>query len=707
MKSFPVSKLLLATLLLAGCKSSSFQKELKSMSQSEQDPYLWLEEVEGTKALDFAKAENDVTIKHFKSNPDFKNIEADYRKIFFAKDRVPAVTLTNGELYNFWQDEKNLRGVWRKTSVASYQTANPKWDVILDLDAVSKAENENWVWKGASFRRPGYDRVLLHLSRGGKDAVVVREFDLKTKSFVKDGFFIPESKTNASWKDQDTLFVGTDWGPGSMTTSGYPRIVKTWKRGTPLTSAETLAEANTTDMSAYAYTLYDEGKPFYFHQIRKGFYSTKLWYHDKSGKAVLVPKPDDAESWSLFKGNLLIELRSDYKDMKAGTLLAIPLGNLDLGEKAISQAQVVFAPTDKRFIEGGCNIKNHMIMVVSNNVLTQMEKVTFTPPNTWKSEPIALGSNGMASCYDGDDDSDIYLATYTDFLTPTSYYMANASDPKNKFTLLKQAAKRFDSSSLTTSRFEATSKDGTKIPYFVVHKKNLKLDGSHPTLQYGYGGFQQSMTPSYLGAFGKVWAEKGGVYVLTNLRGGGEFGPKWHQAVLKENRYKVYEDNVAISEDLIARGFTSPEHLAISGGSNGGLLVGATVTLRPDLYKAAVIGVPLLDMLRYHKLLAGASWMDEYGNPDDPEMRKAILKYSPYQKLSPTAKYPEVFVMTSTKDDRVHPGHARKFVARMKEQKHPVYYYENTEGGHAGNANIEQSILWESLKTTYLWEKLK
>ncbi|WP_413559764.1 prolyl oligopeptidase family serine peptidase [Bdellovibrio sp. HCB209] len=707
MKSFSTSKLLLAALLLAGCKSSNLPKELKSMSHQEQDPYLWLEEVEGAKALDFAKSENEVTLKHFKSNPLFKGIEADYREIYFAKDRVPGVSLHKGILYNFWQDEKNARGLWRTTTIESYKSDNPKWDVILDLDALAKAENENWVWKGASFRKPHYDRVLLHLSRGGKDAVVVREFDLKTKSFIKDGFILPEAKTNASWKDENTLFVGTDWGPGSMTDSGYARIVKTWKRGTPLSAAEIIAEANTTDMSTYAYASYDGDKPYYFHQIRKGFYSSKLWYDEKPGKSHLVAKPEDAESWGVFKGHLIISLRTDFKSFKAGSLVAMPIGSIEKGENALSELQLIFAPTEKRFIQGGCNTKNHMIMVVSDNVLTRMEKVTFTPPNTWKIEPISLGHNGMASCFDSEDESDTYLATYTDFLTPTSFYIASAADPKNEFKLLKQAPKRFDSSSLTTSRFEATSKDGTKIPYFVVHKKDIRLDGSNPTLQYGYGGFQASMTPSYLSALGKVWAEKGGVYVLTNLRGGGEFGPKWHQSVLKENRYKVYEDNIAISEDLIARGFTSPQHLAISGGSNGGLLVGATITMRPDLYKAAIIGVPLLDMLRYHKLLAGASWMDEYGNPDDPKMREAILKYSPYQKLSPTAKYPEVFVMTSTKDDRVHPGHARKFVARMKEQKHPVYYYENTEGGHAGNANLEQSILWESLKTTYLWEKLK
>ncbi|WP_413583376.1 prolyl oligopeptidase family serine peptidase [Bdellovibrio sp. HCB288] len=700
-------KFLIAAVLVSGCTSSSLQKEQELMSMQSQDPYIWLEEVEGQKALDFAKSENEVTLKHFKNDPAFKGIESDYRKIFFAKDRTPAVSLTNGDLYNFWQDEKNSRGLWRKTSIESYKTANPKWEVILDLDQLAKSENENWVWKGASFRKPGYDRVLLHLSRGGKDAVVVREFDLKTKSFIKDGFQIPEAKTNAFWKDENTLFVGTDWGPGSLTDSGYARIVKTWKRGTPLSSAETLVEASKTDMSAYAYTQYDEGKPHHFYQVRKGFFSTKNWYLDPSGKSIQIPKPEDAETWGLFKGNLFIELRSDFRNFKSGTLLALPLDQISKGDSALDSLQVVFAPTDKRFIETACYTKNHLITVVSDNILTKMEKVTFTAPNTWKTESLALGENGMASCYDSDEESDLYLASYTDFLTPTSTFFGDASDTENRFTLLKESPRRFDSSTLTTSRYEATSADGTKIPYFVVHKKNMKMDGKNPTLQYGYGGFQHSMTPSYMSALGKVWSEKGGVYVLTNLRGGGEFGPNWHKAVLKENRYKVYEDNIAVSEDLIKRGITSPDHLAISGGSNGGLLVGATITLRPDLYKAAIIAVPLLDMLRYHKLLAGASWMDEYGNPDDPKMREAILKYSPYQKLSPNAKYPETLVLTSTKDDRVHPGHARKFVARMKEQKHPVYYYENIEGGHAGNANIEQSILWESLKTTYLWEKLK
>lgn len=671
------------------------------------DPYIWLEEVEGPKALEFAKAENKRTLEHFQSSSTFKDIEQGVRKILLAKDRIPGVSLKKGELYNFWQDEKHVRGLWRKTSLSSYKTAEPKWDVILDIDALAKKENENWVWKGASTLGPKHDRALVYLSRGGKDASVVREFDMNTRQFVKDGFSLPEAKTNMSWKDENTVFVGTDFGPGSLTDSGYPRIVKLWKRGTPLSEAITVQEAAVTDMSAYSYIMDENNKRHVFHSIRKGFYSSANWYEDKDGHKIRLPMPEDSEFWGVFDDKLFFELKSDLGSFKSGSIVFMPLTEASKGEAAQKSLKAIFVPTEKRFIQGLNPTKNHILLHVTDNILSRIEKVTFTSADSWITEPVKLGENGMAYVTSTEDESDTYLAQYVDFLTPTSTYVGNASDKKNHLELLKKSPERFNSEGLKTQRFEASSADGTKIPYFVVSRSDLKMDGKNPTLLYGYGGFQAPMQPSYLNYIGKVWVEKGGVYVLSNLRGGGEFGPAWHQSVLKENRYKVYQDNIAIAEDLIRRGFTSPQHLGISGRSNGGLLTGATFTTRPDLFNAVIVGVPLLDMLRYHKLLAGASWMDEYGNPEDPKMREAILKYSPYQRLQKDARYPEVLIMTSTKDDRVHPGHARKMVARMKEQGHPVYYYENMEGGHAGSANIEQAILWNTLEYSYLWEKLK
>lgn len=697
--------LILSSLLSLSCKSTTQTPKVQSMNLN--DPYLWLEEIESAEALDFARAENKRTLEHFQNKSTYREIEREIRKILLAKDRIPNVSLKKGELYNFWQDEKHVRGLWRKTSLSSYKMAEPKWNVILDIDALAKKENENWVWKGARTLGPKHDRALVYLSRGGKDATVVREFDMSSRQFVKDGFILPEAKSFLTWKDEDTVLVGTDFGPGSLTDSGYPRIVKVWKRGTLLSEATTVLEATTKDMSAYSYIMDQNAKRYVFHGIRKGFYSSANWYEDKEGRKTRLPMPEDSEFWGVFDDKLFFELKSDLGSFKSGSIVFMPLAEIHKGEEAQKSLKALFVPTDKRFIQGLNPTKNHILLHVTDNILSRIEKVTFTSKDTWVIEPVKLGDNGMAYVTSTEEESDNYLAQYVDFLTPSSTYVGNASDKENHLQVLKSSPARFKSEGLKTQRFEAISADGTKIPYFVVSKADLEMNGKNPTLLYGYGGFQSPMQPSYLNFIGKVWVEKGGVYVMSNLRGGGEFGPNWHQSVLKENRYKVFQDNIAIAEDLIRRGFTSPQNLGISGRSNGGLLTGATFTTRPDLFNAVIVGVPLLDMLRYHKLLAGASWMDEYGNPEDPKMREAILKYSPYQRLQKDAKYPEVFIMTSTKDDRVHPGHARKMVARMKEQGHPVYYYENMEGGHAGSANIEQAILWNTLEYAYLWEKLK
>lgn len=670
------------------------------------DPYLWLEEVESEKALQFAKSENATTLDHYKSLPLFNQLEGELRTIITAQDRLPAVSIEGTSLYNFWQDTKHVRGIWRRVPVEGFKEADPKWDVLLDLDALAKNENENWVWKGASMLPPDNERAFVYLSRGGKDATVVREYDLVKKQFVKDGFSLPEAKNRLSWIDKDTVYVGTDFGPGSMTTSGYTRFTKRWKRGTPLKEASLILAAEETDMSSYSYVMFTGDGRYRFHSIRKSFYESKDWYEDSFGNLTEIPMPLDSEFQGIFKEQLIYQLKSDFNGYKTGAVVSIALSDIPDSEKAHKNMKLIFTPTDKKFVQWVSSTKSYLILHVIDNILSRIEKTQLNDKNQWVTTSVPLGDVGMASVTSSDDSTDLYLAQYVDFLTPTSLYIGDATDPKNGFLLLKQAPARFDSSDMKVQRFAAKSKDGTMIPYFVISKKDLALDGKNPTLLYGYGGFQSSMQPNYLSIPGKAWVSKGGVYVMSNLRGGGEFGPAWHQAVLKENRYKVYEDNIAIAEDLIARKITSPKHLGISGRSNGGLLTGATMTLRPDLFNAVIIGVPLLDMVRYHKLLAGASWMAEYGNPEDPQMLQAILKYSPYQKLSKDVKYPVPLIMTSTKDDRVHPGHARKMVARMKEQGHAVYYYENLEGGHAGSSNLEQSILWNTLEYTYLWEKL-
>lgn len=670
------------------------------------DPYLHLEEVEGEKALTFAKTETERSVAHFKKSPYFNGLEKDFRSLLLATDRIPMVNLKNGELYNFWQDEKSVRGQWRKTSVESYQQEKPKWDVILDIDALAKKENENWVWKGASTLYPNHELALVYLSRGGKDAVVVREFNMRTRKFVKDGFSLPEAKGSLRWKDRDHVFVATDFGPGTMTDSGYPRQTKLWKRGTPLSAAKLILEGQATDMSVGSYAGMDGEKRHIVHTVRLGFYSSKKWYENESGQIYPIELPEDSELAGFFQDKIFVELRQDLEKFKAGSVVFMPVSEISKGIESRKSLKLLFSPSDKKYFQWMDTTKNYIVLNVIDDILSKMEKVTFTDDHNFKVEPVKLGHEGMANLVSTEEESDLFLAQYVDFLTPTSIYIGDASKQDNSLKLEKQSPTRFKSEDMKVERFEVKSDDGTLIPYFVIAKKDIALDGKNPTLLYGYGGFQAPMQPRYLAIEGKSWLERGGVYVMANLRGGGEFGPKWHQSVLKENRYKVYEDFVAISEDLIRRGFTSKDHLGISGRSNGGLLTGATFTARPDLFKAAIVGVPLLDMLRYHKLLAGASWMDEYGDPDDAKMREAILRYSPYQRVSANEKYPEVFIMTSTKDDRVHPGHARKMVARMKEQGHEVFYYENTEGGHGGSANIEQSILWNTLEYTYLWEKL-
>lgn len=694
---------ILLSLSLMACQS----KNMSTSSQNlEQDQYLWLEEVEGPKALEFAKAENEKTLAHFRKNPKFKSIEEEVRKIVLAKDRQPALSLVNGELYNFWQDEKHVRGLWRKTTIEKFKSGKPEWDIILDIDKLAKDENENWVWAGGSHLPKTYDRVLIYLSRGGKDAAVIREFDLRTRTFVKDGFNVPESKGRAAWIDKDSVYLTTDFGPGSMTTSGYPRILKRWKRGTPISAATEVLRAEETDMRAYGMVDWDGDKPYHFIGKTISFYEWQINYLDSSGTVIPSPFPRSARMQTLFKGFTFFELKEDLGKFKSGSIVALPLESWKEGTKALEKVQLVFAPTDKRFAEWISHTKNHLMISVIDNIISKVLKLEVDSAGAWHMSEVIVGKSGMTGVSSMDEETDKYLISYVDFLTPASIYLAEASDKKNHMHLLTESKRRFESKDMAVERFEVKSADGTMIPYFMVAKKNLKKDGKNPTLLYGYGGFEHAMQPSYRGIIGKVWLERGGVYILSNIRGGGEFGPNWHRSVLKENRYKVYEDFIAIAEDLIKRGITSPQHLGIHGGSNGGLLVGATAMLRPELFNAVLCEVPLLDMVRYHKLLAGASWMDEYGNPEDPKMLPAILKYSPYQRVKPDVKYPEIFFMTSTKDDRVHPGHARKMFAKMKDQNHPVFYYENMEGGHGRNANLEQSILWESLQMTYLWEKI-
>ena len=679
----------------------------------QEDPYLWLEDVMGDKAIAWVKEQNAKTQKRLEAQPVFAPIRDKVLEVVNSRERIPAVTQRGEFLYNFWQDQNNIRGVWRRTTMAEYKKSQlqseTKWETILDLDQLAKDEKENWVWKGSTCLYPQYDRCMLNLSRGGADAQVTREFDVPSKSFVKDGFEIKEAKGGASWIDRDTLFVQTDFGPGSMTQSGYARIVKEWKRGTPIESASTVFEGKESDISVSAFVT--EQKGYATRQfVRRGvtFYTSETFLREGS-KLIKLDVQDDASpayAWDL----LFIRLKSTWavggKTYPQGALIAMNFEKFMKGERDF---EILFAPTDRKSLAGWTLTKNILILNELDNVKNQLVELK-RDGATWTRRNISLPGLGTVSASAIDADvSDEYWLTLTDYLTPSTLYWAKAgTDTREK---LKSLPAFFDSAPFKVEQFQATSKDGEKIPYFVIMRKDAKLDSTNPTLLYGYGGFEISQLPSYSGVIGNGWLMQGGVYVVANIRGGGEFGPRWHQAGLKANRQKVYDDFIAVAEDLVAKKISSPRHLAISGGSNGGLLVGAVMVQRPDLFRAVVCSVPLLDMKRYNKLLAGASWVAEYGNPDDPKEWEFISKYSPYQNVKPSVKagvkMPKVLFVTSTRDDRVHPGHARKMMARMLEQGHEVYYYENIEGGHAGSANNAQVAYRSALQYTFLLKELQ
>jgi len=673
-----------------------------------EDPYEWLEEVLGDKALEWVKARSAIVQNRMEREESFEKLRSDLLEILDSNARIPFVSKRGEYYYNFWRDKTNERGLWRRTTLEEYRKAEPKWEVVLDLDALGKTENENWVWKGASLLRPDYQRALITLSRGGADANITREFDLKTRSFVADGFELPESKGSVSWIDIDHLFVSTDFGNASMTDSGYPRMAKLWKRGTPIEQAKLVYEGKQEDMSVGA--VHDDSPGFERNFVTRNiaFYNDELFLVKDSGELVKIEAPNTA-SKSVFKQYLLLELREAWtlgtKTYPAGSLLVSDFDRFLRGERAF---EVLFEPSANTALSSVTTTKDHVVINVLEDVKNRL--YVLTPSNTesptaWRREPLvgapAFGTVNVTAV-DSDDSND-YFMTSTDYLTPTTLSIGTIGKVPEE---LKRLPHFFDSVGMQISQHFATSSDGTKVPYFMVAKKDVNLDGKNPTLLYGYGGFEISLQPNYSATVGRAWLTQGGVYVVANIRGGGEYGPRWHQAALKENRLRAYEDFAAVAKDLVARGVTSKQRLGIQGGSNGGLLVGNMITLYPELFEAGVCQVPLLDMKRYNKLLAGASWMAEYGNPDYPDQWAYIRKFSPYQNVQPSVAYPKVLFTTSTRDDRVHPGHARKMMAKMESQGHAVWYYENIEGGHGGAANNKQSAFMQALAYTFLKQEL-
>ncbi|WP_028851471.1 prolyl oligopeptidase family serine peptidase [Thermocrispum municipale] len=658
------------------------------------DELLWLEEVTGDEALAWVRARNDETVAALTKDDEFAQLQREIREVWDADDRIPFVTRRGDYLYNFWQDADHPRGLWRRTTLESYRQPRPDWEVVLDLDELAAAEGENWVWHGPTVLRPDYDRCLIELSRGGADATVVREFDLRTLTFVPDGFELGEAKHRLSWIDRDHIYVGTDFGPGSLTTSGYPRQVRQWRRGTPLSEAELVFAGNEDDMQVAGY--HDPTKGFERDWISRSidfFNSEKLLRTGDMLQRIDVPNDSEID---VHREWMLVQPRGEWLGHPAGSLLAIRFDEFLDGNRDFT---VVFRPDEHSSLQYHQWTRDYLLLVTLTDVKSRLLVVE---PGSWQQHDLpGIPDIGSADLVDtSPDDSNEYFLQTSGFTQPSTLSRGVVGDEKPQ--ILKRSPAWFDTDGLTVEQHFATSDDGTEVPYFVIGGPS-----PGPTLLYAYGGFEISLTPSYSGTVGRAWLARGGRYVVANIRGGGEYGPRWHQAALKHHRHRAYQDLAAVARDLVDRGLCTPQQLGMEGGSNGGLLAGVMLTRYPELFGAIVSHVPLCDMLRYHKLLAGASWMAEYGDPEDPDDAAYLRSYSPLHNLHQDRHYPPTLIVTSTRDDRVHPAHARKLAARMRELGHQVHYYENIEGGHGAAADNAQRAFHWALTFTFLWRHLR
>jgi prolyl oligopeptidase len=677
-------------------------------TETADDPYLWLEDIHGAKPLEWVHAQNAETAKVYADTPGFETTRQRILEVLDSEAKIPFVQKLGAHYYNFWKDAAHPLGIWRRTTLAEYRKQHPRWETVIDLDALSATDGKHWVWHGAQCLKPAYRRCLLSLSPGGGDADVVREFDLAEKAFVKDGFYVPEAKNQIAWIDEDRIYVGTDFGPGSMTKSSYPRIAKEWKRGTPLSAATTIYEVKDDDLGATATRDLTPGFERDLVQRVIDFFSSETFVRGKDGMLTKIDVPLDAivdahREW------LLVQPRTPWNvggtTYAAGSLLTVNFDAFMAGKREMT---AVFTPSETASLASYSWTRHHLILNLLDNVASRQEILTPSRAGAWKRE--ALGGAPALSTVNADgvdaDASDDYFLTATSYLTPTTLFYGTVG--KGKAIAIKHTPAFFDAKGFDVHQYFVASKDGTRIPYFVVARKGLAPDGSHPTLLYGYGGFEVSEAPAYSGSVGRSWLSRGGVYVVANIRGGGEYGPRWHQAALRQNRLRAYEDFAAVAEDLVKRGITSRAHLGALGGSNGGLLMGNMLTEYPELFGAIVCEVPLLDMKRYTHLSAGASWIAEYGDPDKPDDWAFIKTFSPYQNVEKDKDYPPVLFYTSTSDDRVGPVQARKMAAKMHDMGYTnVWFYENTEGGHGAAADNKQSAYMHAMAYTFLWDHLK
>jgi len=702
-----------STCMLLGCSNpekeqQNIMEESKLMTQKVTEAPLWLEEVQGEQALTKVNAWNSVTLDKLMSDKRYARYYESGLEIVNAKDKIPYGTYRGGYVYNFWQDEDNVRGILRRTSLEEYSKEQPKWEDLLSVDNLSALEEKNWVYKGSNCFDGNYDRCLLSLSDGGKDAIEMREWNHYTQSFVENGFVIPESRTGISWKDINNINIATNWGEDSLTESGYPYIVKSLQRGQKLTEAKQIFTGNKTDVGVFPFSTKLDDKTLNMVVRSITFFESEyFWIPNDGSQARQLPIPEKVSLSGVFKGQLIFSLNQEWspsgtgKIFNSGDLLSFDLNHW-MQKQEIKDLQLVYRPNDRATIDRVSITANKLVLTLLENVVSNIYVYDFN--NKWSQVKLAMPENGSMSVSSANQDSDIIFINQGSFIAPDTLFKVDVN--KVDIAAIKSIPARFDASNIVVEQFQTSSKDGEKIPYFVVRKKDIIFDGNNPTLQYAYGGFQVSLKPSYSALLGKNWLEQGGVYVLANIRGGGEFGPNWHQAGLKTKRQVIYDDMIAVGEDIIAKKITSSKHLGIMGGSNGGLLMGVMYTQRPDLWNAVICQVPLLDMLRYHKLLAGASWIGEYGSPDIPAERAFLEKTSPVHNIDPKGEYPSIMFATSTKDDRVRPGHARKMAYVLEQFGHDFEYYENIDGGHSASANLEETAKRTALEYTFLSQKL-
>jgi prolyl oligopeptidase len=673
------------------------------------DPYIWLEEKDSPRAMAWVEAHNAKTVAALEADPRYKPFHDEALAIATAEDRIPMPAFRHGGIFNFWQDGEHLRGLWRRTTLADYRKEEPRWRTVLDVDALGKAEGKSWVWKGANCLLPEERLCMVSLSDGGEDAVEAREFDLAKNGFVEGGFFLPRSQLSFDWEDGDHLLVSTDWTGQDLTESGYPYIVKRVTRGAPLAAAHELFKGYKDDVGVFPSVLRDgNGNTLALIVRAKDFFHSETFVLN-GDSADPLKIPEKASVSALVAGRAIVSLDEDWTvggtTYKAGSVVALNLAALKDNPGQLSPT-LVWAPGSRDALDGISATKDRLLLSILHNVGGRVLSFAAQADGSWAETPVALPENMALGVAATDDKSNAMFLTAQGFLTPSTLYLADAGTPAAP-EAVKRLPPKFDASKDVVEQFEATSSDGTKIPYFVVHRKDLTLDGSTPTLMTAYGGFQVSNTPYYSGSIGKLWLERGGAFVLANIRGGGEFGPAWHEAGLGAKRQIIYDDFFAVAKDLAARGITSPRRLGIYGGSNGGLLMGVAMVQHPELFNAIAIQVPLLDMIRISKIARGASWQGEYGDVNaDPAIRAFWEKTSPYQNLRRDGKYPEPYIFTTTKDDRTGPQHARKFAARMEEYGLPFLYYENTEGGHGSGADARQSAVMTAQMMVYFSRKL-